>query len=118
MEVPGARRLGMNVRVRVDSVGQGPTTREIRGVVVRLGRDPECEVSVDPVAFPKVSGVHARIERTAEGFALVHLSRNNKTLLNDAPMDGSAPLRVGDRIRLGYTGPQVEILAIDATAPP
>ena len=39
---------------------------------------PICEIAVNPIAFPKVSGVHARIEPAANGFALVHLSRNNK----------------------------------------
>src|SRR3954470_11134555 len=91
------------------------TTRA--GPSVRLGRNPECEVTVDPVAFPKVSGVHARIEPTADGFSLVHLSRNNPTLLNNASVDGASPVRVGDRIRLGSTGPEIEVLALQATAP-
>jgi hypothetical protein len=32
-------------------------------------------------------------------------------------VDGSSPLHVGDRIRLGFAGPEIEILAIEATAP-
>lgn len=51
---------------------------------------------MDADAFPTVSGVHARIEPTAEGFALVHLSRNNKTLLNNVPVEGAVALRRGD----------------------
>jgi hypothetical protein len=39
-------------------------------------------------------------------------------LLNDVPVDGSAPVRVGDRIRLGFTVPQIEFLAIASTVPP
>ena len=103
----------MRLRLRI-----GDGTREIDGEVVRLGRDPGCEVAFDPVAYPKVSGVHARIERASEGFVLVHLSRSNKTLLNGSPVDGTAMLRVGDCIRLGFTGPQVELVAIEATSPP
>ena len=47
----------------------------------------------------------------ANGFQLVHSSRSNKTLLNDVPVEGAAPLRPGDRVRLGATGPTIEILA-------
>ena len=103
----------MRLRARIEG-----ETREAAGAVIRLGRDPDCELAFDPEAHPKVSGVHARIEETADGFALVHLSRSNKTLLNGISVDGMAPLRVGDRIRLGFTGPIIEILAIEATAPP
>ncbi len=107
----------MRVRVRAACHDGGTSVQEADASIIRLGRSPECEVAVDAAAYPKVSGVHAQIESTAEGFSLVHLSRSNKTLLNDAPVVGSAPLRVGDRIRLGYTGPQIEILALETGAP-
>lgn len=92
--------------------------QEATGEVVRFGRDADCEMAFDPVAFPKVSGLHARVEPTAGGYALVHLSRSNKTLLNGMPVDDTAPLRPGDRIRLGYTGPLLEVVGIEATASP
>jgi FHA domain len=93
-------------------------TQDVGGETVRLDRKPECEVDIEPVAFPTVSGLHARIKSTPRGFALVHLSRSNKTLLNDAPVDRSAPFRVVDRIRLDSTGPLIETLAISAEWPP
>jgi pSer/pThr/pTyr-binding forkhead associated (FHA) protein len=102
----------MRLRVRLDQSGGPARTLGVAGDPIRLGRAAECEVAVDPIAFPKVSGLHARIESTAQGVVLVHLSRNNKTLLNDAPIDGRSPLKPGDRIRLGFTGPAIEILAI------
>ncbi len=103
----------MRIRVRVDLPGGQATTLDVAGESVRLGRDSDCEVAVDPVAFPKVSGLHARIDPVPNGFVLVHLSRNNKTLVNDAPIDGSAPLRAGDRVRLGFTGPTIAILHLE-----
>src|SRR5262249_15812308 len=45
------------------------------------------------------------------------MSQRNHTLLNDQPVEGSVPVKVGDRIRLGYTGPTVEILGIEAPRP-
>jgi ABC transport system ATP-binding/permease protein len=102
----------MRARVRLENPNEESKTLEVTGESIRLGRDSECEVAVDPVAFPTVSGVHARIEVGPKGFVLVHLSQRNKTLMNDSAVDGSVPVRAGDWIRLGITGPTVAILAI------
>jgi pSer/pThr/pTyr-binding forkhead associated (FHA) protein len=105
----------MRVRVHL-LVSDGQTkTLEAVGPSIRLGRDAECEVAVDPVAFFMVSGTHARIEPVPRGFALVHLSQSNKTLLNDALVDGSTLVKAGDRVRLGFTGPTITIVAIEQT---
>jgi ABC-type multidrug transport system ATPase subunit/pSer/pThr/pTyr-binding forkhead associated (FHA) protein len=103
----------MHVRLRVEFSGGRTTMRDVVGEAIRLGRNSGCEVAVDPTAFPKVSGIHARIESSTGGFVLVPLSRSNKTLLNDVPIDGPSPIQVGDRVRLGFTGPMVEVCAIE-----
>jgi len=105
----------MRVRVTVGSTDTDAKTLEASGERLTLGRNPDCEIAIDSIAFPTVSGVHARVESTADGFVLVHLSRNNKTLLNEVPLEGSAVLRVGDKVRLGFTGPTVTFLAIEPT---
>ncbi len=102
----------MRVRVKVGSCDTDAKTFEASGERLTLGRNADCEVAVDPVAFPTVSGVHARVEPKAQGFVLVHLSLNNKTLLNDVPVEGSAAVRPGDRVRLGFTGPTIELTAL------
>jgi pSer/pThr/pTyr-binding forkhead associated (FHA) protein len=81
--------------------------------LVRLGRNSDCEVAFDPATYPKVSGLHAQINRTSSGAALMHLSKSNKTLVNETPVDGMAMLQPGDRIRLGYTGPMIEFVSFD-----
>jgi ABC transport system ATP-binding/permease protein len=106
----------MRVRVQVDQPDGQTKNLDAAGESIRLGRDAACEIAVDPIAFPKVSGVHARIEPAREGFVLVHLSRSNRTLVNDAPIDGSIPVRAGDRVRLGIIGPTISILAIEPAA--
>jgi ABC-type multidrug transport system ATPase subunit len=104
----------MRVRVAVQQPGGETRTFDVDGQSIQLGRNEECEVSVDPVAFPTVSGLHARITRVANGFAITHLSSSNRTLLNDSIVEGSASIQPGDRVRLGVTGPTIAILAIDA----
>ena len=102
----------MNIRVQVDQSGRPAQTLDVAGDAVRFGRSANCEVAVDPTVFPKVSGVHARIESTPRGLVLIPMSRSNKTLLNGSAVEGTSPVKAGDRIRLGYTGPVIEILAI------
>ena len=103
----------MQARLQVDQPDGRTKIVDVAGSHVRLGRDAECEVALDAVAFPKVSGFHARIEPTATGFVLVHLSQSNKTLLNGNPLDTSSPIKAGDRVRLGFTGPNIVVLSIE-----
>ena len=92
---------------------------DVTSPTVRLGRDPDGEIAVDATAYPKVSLVHARIEPHDQGFVLLHLSNSNKTLLNDAPVEETQPIRVGDLVRLGYTGPalQITLLGLESVDP-
>ena len=108
----------MTLRFRVDVGGGGTTTSEVGGDALSLGRDPGCEIPIDAVAFPQVSWLHAQIAPTAGGISLVPKSKNNKTLLNDVPVEDSAPIEVGDCIRLGFSGPRITILGIEARATP
>ena len=108
----------MRVRYRISSDG-GPTPiREVDSEAVRIGRDPSCEIALDVAKYAMVSGRHARIESTADGFRLVHASPTNKTLLNGEPLEEATSLRSGDRIRLGVTGPTIEILNLEADGRP
>ncbi len=56
----------MQIWIRLDQSGGPAKTLDVAGDPIRLGRGAECEVAVDPIAFPKVSGLHARIESTAQ----------------------------------------------------
>jgi len=86
---------------------------ESDGPSIRLGRDPSCEIALDETDHPMVSGLHARIEASDGGFILVHESRSNKTLLNDAVVETSHRVQSGDRVKLGYTGPTIELVSIE-----
>jgi ABC-type multidrug transport system ATPase subunit len=64
-----------------------------------------------------VSGRHARLEWSGNACLLTPLSQSNKTLLNDRPIETPVPVKAGDRIRLGFTGPAVEILSLAPVRP-
>jgi ABC-type multidrug transport system ATPase subunit/pSer/pThr/pTyr-binding forkhead associated (FHA) protein len=101
------------MRLRIIAPDGSSWEKVVDGSVVRLGRDPACEVAFDAALYPKVSGDHARIERTATGLILTPRSQSNKTLLNDQPIARPAALKIGDRIRLGFTGPTIEIVSVE-----
>ena len=96
----------------------GETVREfaVSAFPARIGRDPGAELAIDDHQFPVVSGLHAEIDRAPGGLVLAGRSPKNLTLHNDRPVAGPVPLRAGDRIRLGVTGPTVEIVRIDPAA--
>jgi ABC transport system ATP-binding/permease protein len=103
----------MRARLEVDQADGRTNALEVSGQSIRLGRGQDCDVAVDGVAFPKVSNIHARIDPSPDGFSLIHLSRSNGTLLNGAPVDGSAPIKAGDTVKLGFTGPAILVVAIE-----
>jgi ABC transport system ATP-binding/permease protein len=105
----------MKVQLTLDQPDGQPKIVEADGPCVRVGRDPECEVAIDPVAFAMVSGTHVRIERGTDGFVLTHLSMSNKTLVNDLVVKESTRIKVGDRIRLGFTGPLLTVRSLENT---
>ena len=76
------------------------------GGVLRLGRDPACDVALSNLG---VSRRHAELRVGEDGGALVrHLSRNSPTWLNGRLIVGEAPLVPGDVLRLGIVELRVE----------
>jgi hypothetical protein len=106
----------MKIRLRIVAAGQ---TRvfEHPGPVVCVGRDPGCELSFEGQASTGVSRQHSRIELSAAAATLADAGSSNGTLHNDHPVTGTVPIRAGDRIQLGYTGPVLTVLQIDLAAP-
>lgn len=106
----------MNIRLSI-SVGSGrPIPFEHAGSIVRVGRDPDCELSLQGEAGDKVSRQHARIELSSAGATLTDLGSSNGTLLNGRLLESPAPLRVGDRIQMGFTGATLSVLELNLSA--
>ncbi len=71
---------------------------DVRGAVMILGRDQECDVCLPDNS---VSRKHAQIIRQLDGYFLSDLQSRNGTSLNDIPLSSPAPIRAGDLLRLG-----------------
>jgi pSer/pThr/pTyr-binding forkhead associated (FHA) protein len=65
-----------------------------------IGRDVDNTVPIDDAYL---SGHHARISLTDGGVIVHDLSSRNGTFLNGTRLTEPRPLRIGDRIQIGYT---------------
>ncbi len=93
---PSAAPIARLEHVRGAAVCQGLDLFESTKPLL-FGRHAECEVSVED---PKVSGAHATLTRTDEGFELVDLETRNGTWVNGKRVPQTI-LRNGDSIRMG-----------------
>lgn len=80
--------------------------------VTAIGRDPRCQVVVDPLLFASVSRRHAEV-RPMDQIAgerptwwICDLNSSNGTYLNGQRLQGCQILQGGDRVTLGNDGPE------------
>jgi hypothetical protein len=103
----------MKVRLQIVATPDLAFPFEHGSPVVRIGRDPACELSLQGEASRSVSWQHARLDLTTAGASVTDLQSSNGTLVNGQRIDGTAPVRVGDRIQLGFTGPTMTVVELD-----
>ncbi len=68
------------------------------GNLFSIGRDASCDLMI---ADMTVSRVHARLERTPDGWLLTDLASTNGTRVNGWRVRGQGPVRAGDRVSFG-----------------
>lgn len=108
----------MKVRLSI-AVPPGPAQFfEHPGPVIRIGRDPSCELRLENEVASGVSRQHACITLSDRQATIADVGSSNGTLLNGKLLDNPAPLQVGDSIQLGYTGPTLQILEMKLEPPP
>jgi pSer/pThr/pTyr-binding forkhead associated (FHA) protein len=107
----------MKVRLSIAVAPGDCVAFEHPGPVIRIGRDAECELSLQGEASTAVSRQHARIDLSDHGAMLSDSGSSNGTLLNGQMIEGSVPLRVADCIQMGYTGATLTVLELDLSSP-
>jgi hypothetical protein len=88
---------------------------------IRIGLDPNCEVSLPPGRYPSVAGEHLVLEMVSGAVSLARgVPPGGETFLNGHPAGAGAAIRSGDILRLGAGGPELRIrlLEREAYAPP
>lgn len=92
--------------------------------VIEIGRDPRCQVVLDPTIHGSVSRRHAEIRPTATTengrptWWVCDLDSSNGTYLNGKRLRGCRVLKAGDRVSLGQNGPMFAFDYCLATSPP
>jgi len=71
-----------------------------RNAVLRIGRNPDCDVCIDDET---VSRSHARVERAGDEVYVTDLGSSNETLLNGVRLDRKRLVHPGDEITVGGT---------------
>lgn len=95
-----SRPVDRSAAVATLMVRSGPQAGErypLGSTRTRLGRHPECDVSLDDIS---VSRRHAEIERTSDEFVLRDVGSLNGTYVNQRRVD-SVVLQQGDEILIG-----------------
>src|SRR5579875_1022100 len=108
----------MKLRLSITAASGTSKSFEHAGPLVRIGRDPGCELSLQGALGDAVSRQHARIDLTPKGATLTDVGSSNGTLFNGCPLDGAARLSVGDHIQMGYTGATLTVLELDLSTRP
>ena len=92
----------------------GPTQRilELREPVVRLGRDPSCQVSFSGDDARVVSGLHAELQFGDAGWRLLDAGSRNGTFLKGQRLTAETGVKAGDHFSLGEKGPRISIVAV------
>jgi RsiW-degrading membrane proteinase PrsW (M82 family) len=78
--------------------------------ITAIGRDPRCQITVDPLLHASVSRRHVELRPTVSAgqraWWLCDLNSSNGTYLNGKRLRGCRVLQSGDRIVLGKNGPE------------
>lgn len=108
---------GMRIRLKVDPVVGDSFPWEHGGPLIRLGRDPQCELALHCSDNGSVvSWRHAEIRWNSHQVWLADSQSTNGTFLNDQRVQDPAPLATGDRINLGHRGPELLVEALEPDA--
>lgn len=94
--------------VHLEGSRQGQT-QHLAGPLVRVGRDPSCELAFDAHADLDVSAQHASITFQGQQVMLQDLGSSNGTFLNGSKLSAAVPLPNDSVVQFGEGGPKVRL---------
>lgn len=99
----------MSIEIRVLSGAHAGQIKRFEQPVVVIGRQAGLDLRFDPQQDLDVSGRHAEIRATDDGYEIHDSRSTNGTYVNGKRIDGSAKLNDGDKIKFGAKGPEAEV---------
>ncbi len=77
-----------------------------------FGREPSCQIALDPNRYTVVSRRHALLKQSSNGWEITDLGSANGTFINGQQIHSPYILQGGDRLMLGENGPEFIFEAI------
>ena len=103
----------MNITLQINLANGETFTSDYETLSLSVGRAPESDLRLGSVSQQMVSWEHLCIEEDDfGGIQLTDLGSTNGTFLNGTRLTKPSPLKLGDKITLGQTGPSVTILKL------
>lgn len=97
--------MAVDAWIEIREGAQAGSVHRLGDEPVMIGRGPDAHLRLDPYKDLSVSGRHALLVPSSDGWVVRDLGSTNGTWVNDQRLDADQPLRDGDRIRLGPGGP-------------
>ncbi len=97
------------IRLKIISGGKAGTTIESPLFFISIGREPSCNLQLDPYQDLSVHGNHACIYFSANSYHLKDLQTKNGTYLNNKSIETPTPIEKGMVFRLGNQGPEIRV---------
>jgi hypothetical protein len=105
----------MNIEIRVQRGSRHGMVFNFPPGFLRIGRDPDSEIRLDPQQDLEVSARHAALYHERGHWCVRDENSTNGTFLNEQRLTGSARIHSGDRVTLGPTGPVLELRLMGAS---
>ena len=83
-----------------------------------LGRDPRCDLQLDPHEDVQVSSKHALLSHGDDAWWLRDLGSRNGTFVDGRRIEGDVQVGTSNVIRLGPQGPEMKVLGVGEAQPP
>jgi S1-C subfamily serine protease len=99
----------MSLEIRVLSGSYAGQVKRFDQSVVVVGRQGGLDMRFDPQKDLDVSGRHAEIRTTEDGYVLTDIGSTNGTFVNAKRITGPTPLSEGDKVRFGANGPEAQV---------
>lgn len=90
----------------------------LAGPPIVVGRHPDCQFVVNGPNAEKASSRHLQILTDGDHVFIEDLGSSNGTLLNGDRCQSRQPLRTGDKVQLGSTGPDLDFKFVEVDSVP